>query len=327
MFATLNLTFLSLEQAALISAEPSPYSAPSNSENRYRTVEVTPTLTWNEEKSLAKAVSLSLLYKSSVHGSSFETMLNKCSCQASTIIIVYLPNSIFGIFVLEGYPEMSEHFRKPTASFFLSFQKNKTMEITAAFFNSTVKVIGDQLRFNFSQFQYVSLNSSTQNTSIHYLLGEKLGLTSDFQSHYSEYEVFQVEGIKGDTGYHFYRHRNSLLADLRAYRPYADLVSEICILLLGPVGSGKSSFFNSVKPIFRGHLTRQSIMEPDFSSFIEQLRYFIKDGKDGNTLPFILCDLPGLNKKEGGLCIDDISCILKGHIADRYQVWQIIENV
>lgn len=37
-------------------------------------------------------------------------------------------------------------------------------------------------------------------------------------------------------------HRDSLLAELRAYRPYADLVSEIRILLLGPVGSGKSSF-------------------------------------------------------------------------------------
>uniref|UniRef100_A0A287A472 Interferon induced protein 44 like n=2 Tax=Sus scrofa TaxID=9823 RepID=A0A287A472_PIG len=281
-------------------------------------MEVTPRLTWNEEKSLQKLlgnVSLRLLYKSSVHGNSFGTMLNKCSCQGSTILMVYLPNNVFGIFVLESYPEMSEHLKKPTTSFLLSFQKNKIMEMTAAFFNSTVDLIDNKLRFNFSQVQYVLLRSNTQNIFIPRLLGEKLGLTYDFKSQYTEYEVFRVEDnlkvIK------FY----SLLAELRAYRPYADLVSEIRILLLGPVGSGKSSFFNSVKSIFRGHLTRQAIVGSDISTITEKYRiYSIKDEKDGKSLPFMLCDSMGLNEKDGvGLCVDDIPHILKGCMPDRYQ--------
>uniref|UniRef100_A0A8D0RAE4 TLDc domain-containing protein n=1 Tax=Sus scrofa TaxID=9823 RepID=A0A8D0RAE4_PIG len=271
-------------------------------------MEVTPRLTWNEEKSLQKLlgnVSLRLLYKSSVHGNSFGTMLNKCSCQGSTILMVYLPNNVFGIFVLESYPEMSEHLKKPTTSFLLSFQKNKIMEMTAAFFNSTVDLIDNKLRFNFSQVQYVLLRSNTQNIFIPRLLGEKLGLTYDFKSQYTEYEIIL----------------HSVSTELRAYRPYADLVSEIRILLLGPVGSGKSSFFNSVKSIFRGHLTRQAIVGSDISSITEKYRiYSVKDEKDGKSLPFMLCDSMGLNEKDGvGLCVDDIPHILKGCMPDRYQ--------
>lgn len=47
--------------------------------------------------------------------------------------------------------------------------------------------------------------------------------------------------------------------------------------------------------------------------------YSIKDGKDGNVLPFVLCDSVGLSENKG-LCMDDIFYILKGHIPDRYQV-------
>lgn len=41
------------------------------------------------------------------------------------------------------------------------------------------------------------------------------------------------------------------LADVKAYSPYADLVSGNRILLLGRLGSGKVQFFNSVKSIFQ----------------------------------------------------------------------------
>ncbi|XP_062047595.1 interferon-induced protein 44-like isoform X2 [Lepus europaeus] len=118
------------------------------------------------------------------------------------------------------------------------------------------------------------------------------------------------------------QYRNKLLSDLRAYKPYADLVSEIRILLLGPIGSGKSSFFNSVKSVFRGHPTQQAIVGSDgTTSITEQYRiYSIKDGEHRQYLPFMLCDTMGLHDSEGGgLCVDDIPHILKGCVPDRYQ--------
>ncbi|XP_037004018.2 interferon-induced protein 44-like isoform X2 [Artibeus jamaicensis] len=116
------------------------------------------------------------------------------------------------------------------------------------------------------------------------------------------------------------RRRHELLADLRTYKPSEDLVSEIRILLLGPVGSGKSSFFNSVKSVFQGHVTRQAAVGFDSTSITELYRiYSVKDGKDGESLRFKLCDSMGLDEKEGaGLHLDDICHILKGCIANRY---------
>lgn len=80
-------------------------------------------------------------------------------------------------------------------------------------------------------------------------------------------------------------------------------------------------FFNSVKSIFQGHLTRQAIVGSDVTSITEQYRiYSIKDGKDGQSLPFMLCDSMGLDEEEGvGLCVDDIPHILKGCVPDRYK--------
>lgn len=72
----------------------------------------------------------------------------------------------------------------------------------------------------------------------------------------------------------FNRHRDRLLEELRAYKPYADLVSKVHILLVGPVGSGKSSFFNSVKSVFHGRVTRQAIVGSDITSITEQVSYF-----------------------------------------------------
>lgn len=69
------------------------------------------------------------------------------------------------------------------------------------------------------------------------------------------------------------RYRKKLLSALRAYRPHEDLVPEVRILLVGPVGSGKSSFFNSVKSAFQGHLTHQAIVGSDEDSVTKQVSY------------------------------------------------------
>lgn len=112
--------------------------------------------------------------------------------------------------------------------------------------------------------------------------------------------------------------RENLLSAIRTYKPSRDL-EKIQILLLGPIGAGKSSFFNSVKSVFRGYVTHQALVGSDRTGISKQYRtYSIKDGKTAKTLPFILCDSLGLSEEEG-MCLDDIPYILKGHVLDRYQ--------
>nr|XP_020042169.1 interferon-induced protein 44-like [Castor canadensis] len=116
----------------------------------------------------------------------------------------------------------------------------------------------------------------------------------------------------------FYYVRKSLLATIRSYKPYRDLVHQSRILLLGPVGAGKSSFCNLVKSVFQGYVTHQALVGSNTTGMsVEYRTYSIKDGNDGNSLPFVLCDSLGLSEK-GGLCKEDRVYILKGHTPDRY---------
>ncbi|KAM6168309.1 LOW QUALITY PROTEIN: interferon-induced protein 44 [Erethizon dorsatum] len=90
------------------------------------------------------------------------------------------------------------------------------------------------------------------------------------------------------------------------------------ILLLGQSGARKLSFFNSVKSVFQGHVTHQALVGSDTSGISESKTYPIRDGKEGNFLPFILCDSRGPGDNEGP-CTGDRVCFLKGYIPDRYQ--------
>ncbi|KAK6320524.1 hypothetical protein J4Q44_G00096310 [Coregonus suidteri] len=115
--------------------------------------------------------------------------------------------------------------------------------------------------------------------------------------------------------------RNALMESVKLYKPMISTVGQARVLLIGPVGAGKSSFFNSVNSIFRGHVTSQAISGSSGTSLTTQFRtYSVKAGRDGKPLPIILCDTMGLEEATGaGLDVDDISSILKGHVPDRYQ--------
>ncbi|XP_042637681.1 interferon-induced protein 44-like [Orycteropus afer afer] len=287
-------------------------------------------LTWNQERSLQKlfgCVSFSLLYKASVHDSSIYTMLQRCTHQGSTITLIYTDENVFGAFILGHYPQMGEEFENPNSSFFflLKSGNKERSEISTFVFNRAPEIIKKKLSFCFHNSEFFFLMPESKRVFIHPQLADK-----KFKCHgYSTYldcEVFRVEGIKDDLSYirritGVTQRRQRLLAELSTYKPTTCLTPEIRILLLGPIGSGKSTFINSVKSVFQGRIIRQAIAGSDITSITEQYRiYSIKYGEDGISLPFMLCDSMGLDEREGeGLCMDDIFYILEGCIPDRYQ--------
>ncbi|NP_001373755.1 uncharacterized protein isoform X3 [Danio rerio] len=108
---------------------------------------------------------------------------------------------------------------------------------------------------------------------------------------------------------------------IRSHKPLISSASRVRILMIGPVGAGKSSFFNSINSIFTGHVTSKAMSGSAGTSLTVQFRtYPINDGREGKPLPFVLCDTMGLEEQSGaGLDIEDISSILQGHIPDRYK--------
>ncbi|XP_060601942.1 uncharacterized protein LOC132755149 [Ruditapes philippinarum] len=52
---------------------------------------------------------------------------------------------------------------------------------------------------------------------------------------------------------------NELTEDIVSFKPIPDLkVTDARILIIGPVGAGKSSFFNTINSIFRGRITQKA---------------------------------------------------------------------
>ncbi|XP_037682758.1 interferon-induced protein 44-like isoform X2 [Choloepus didactylus] len=198
-----------------------------------------------------------------------------------------------------------------------------TTAMETFFFNRRPKIAAEELQFFFCDEQALSLNPKSKQFFISSSVFKTFGSGTWYD--YLECEVFRVEGIKDDPDsirkiHGASQHRENLLTDLKTYKPITDLVPKIRILLLGPVGSGKSSFFNSVKSVFRGHMTRQAIAGSEITGITEQYRIYSIEDENGRSLPFMFCDSMGLGEKEGaGVCMDDILHILKGSVPDRYQ--------
>ena len=60
---------------------------------------------------------------------------------------------------------------------------------------------------------------------------------------------------------------------MQSSRPLINSVEKARILLVGQVGSGKSSFFNSINSVFRGNVTGQAITGIAGTSLSTQVLY------------------------------------------------------
>ncbi|MBN3289038.1 IF44L protein, partial [Polypterus senegalus] len=119
--------------------------------------------------------------------------------------------------------------------------------------------------------------------------------------------------------------KKELMNLIMTYKPTVTSVSQVRVLLVGPIGAGKSSFFNSINSVFRGHVTSQAIAGCAVTSVTKQFRtYSIKAGREGKQLPIVLCDTMGLEEVSGaGVCVEDIANIAMGNIPDRYQIQEV----
>ncbi|XP_048739753.2 interferon-induced protein 44-like isoform X2 [Ostrea edulis] len=104
------------------------------------------------------------------------------------------------------------------------------------------------------------------------------------------------------------------------YEPESETnVTAANILLIGQIGAGKSSFFNSVNSIFRGKITskaRSGSFEHSLTTVFR--KYTIKDHNSGQNLKIRLCDTRGF-EKDFKIDAQEITYILDGNMPDRYQ--------
>ncbi|KAJ8277494.1 hypothetical protein GJAV_G00075770 [Gymnothorax javanicus] len=115
----------------------------------------------------------------------------------------------------------------------------------------------------------------------------------------------------------------ALLDSVSSYKPGCDAVSEARVLLLGPVGAGKSSFISSVHSVFSGRVTNRAMVGTSSTGFTQKLRSyaFRRRGSSGDQpVSFVLCDAMALGM-DGmtGLTLHDVLAVIKGHAPEGHK--------
>ncbi|KAG1945737.1 interferon-induced protein 44-like [Pimephales promelas] len=301
----------------------------------------TSNLTQNQRKQLCGLlgnVDLTLLYKASVHGYTASAFHQRCDRQGPTLLVAYNRSGyIFGGYTSVDYTQSGREIIDEEA-FLFNFQgKNPVCIKVNSGYDARLDDTGGP---NFGEQLYFCYNNQPavyhQGQNVYGGYGVRVN-PFDFNpatlygndTQLNECEVYKVEQnpqisakVKPWRNVLWTaKQRDELMKMIRNYKPLMTSVSRVRILMIGPVGAGKSSFFNSINSVFMGRMTSKAMSGSAGTSLTTQFRtYPVKDGREGKPLPFVLCDTMGLEEQSGaGLDIDDISSILQGHVPDRYK--------
>ncbi|XP_051977507.1 interferon-induced protein 44-like [Xyrauchen texanus] len=283
-------------------------------------------------------VKLTLLYKATVHGYNASAFHKYCDRQGPTLLVAYNYSSyIFGGYTSVDYAQTGGYITDENAFLFsiqggapVTFKVNPGYN--ARLDDSGVPNFGQQLYFCYNnqpcvhdQRDNIYMGNLHKRNAFGYVSTSLYG--NDTQL--SECEVYKVEQIPQVRVEEkpwrnilwTAQQRGKLMELIKNHKPLMTSVRQVRILMIGPVGAGKSSFFNSINSIFMGRMTGKAMSGSSSTSLTTQFRtYPVKDGREGKPLSFVLCDTMGLEEQTGaGLDIEDISSILQGHIQDRYK--------
>lgn len=291
---------------------------------------VTSSLSKDQQKqlhSLLGHVQLHLLYKARVHGFTADAFHKHCDKQGPTVIVAYnAAGFVFGAYTSKDYTQSGEDVNDEKAFLYsISAGRNKPLRVAGISGQCAFTDGGTGPNYGALVFLHDDKPEAQCNPGRNFnfeaaaMHGGNLALT--------EFEVYRTESL-GDLLPKPWRtiqwtaeRKQQLMKAIQNYRPDIKTVPQARVLLVGPVGAGKSSFFNSINSAFRGNMTSQAIAGTADKSVTTQFRtYTIKAGKGGETLPLVLCDTMGLEEKaDAGLDTGDLVNIYKGHIQDRYQ--------
>ncbi|XP_044217289.1 interferon-induced protein 44-like isoform X3 [Thunnus albacares] len=288
-------------------------------------------LTRNQQKTICSQLGnlkLQLLYKASVHGFTGPAFHQHGDNRCPTVSVGYNTSGyVFGGYTKQPFCQ-SGQFVYDDQAFLFTFNGEKLKKYPVTDPRYAVKMIGNSGPYFGEALVLVNGNQAVvhSNPGNHYNFNAADMHGNDLQL--TECEVYQVQVEESTELERPWRtivweseKRKELMDRIRSYKPMVSSVPQCRVLLIGAVGAGKSSFFNSVNSVFRGHVTSQATSGSSTTSLTTQFRtYSLKAGREGKPLPIILCDTMGLEEStRAGLDIDDISSILRGHLPDRYQ--------
>ncbi|KAH3817511.1 hypothetical protein DPMN_119049 [Dreissena polymorpha] len=111
----------------------------------------------------------------------------------------------------------------------------------------------------------------------------------------------------------------TLMEDIVVFKPPREMgLSEVRVLMLSRVGSGKSSFSNTINSIFKGRISQRARSGKASHSITTVCTPHVTKSRSGSALNFRLCDTRGLEATQG-LNILECNYLLDGHVPDYYE--------
>ncbi|XP_052247799.1 interferon-induced protein 44-like [Dreissena polymorpha] len=130
--------------------------------------------------------------------------------------------------------------------------------------------------------------------------------------------LYQLKYSGSDTLTKF-SYLETLIKDIVSFKHSGKLgLSDVRILMLGPVGTGKSSFYNTINSVFKGRISQSAPCGVAINGITIAYTPYEVNVSSGESLKFRLCDTRGLEVTQS-LDIFECNYLLDGNIPDYFQ--------
>uniref|UniRef100_A0A4W5RAF4 TLDc domain-containing protein n=1 Tax=Hucho hucho TaxID=62062 RepID=A0A4W5RAF4_9TELE len=260
-------------------------------------------------------VRLQLLYKAPHHGFKMSDLISKFDQVGRFVVIVYLESGTMKGGYLSKRPESYCQEDRGAFVFEIDHQKANVFPVVkhrnAIILNKESFGFGDCLTIYSNKDKTLCVAVGFDDTYTPTDWSEELEVP------FMDVELHRV----GDVLLNPWRElswtekeRGSLRKNVVSFKPACRSINRVRVLLMGPPGSGKSSFINSVRSVI---LTTLSV----FSLSTQLKSYDIRSERGGKPTAVTLCDVLALGDGETtGLTLTDALTVIKGHAPEGHKV-------
>ncbi|CAB1340137.1 unnamed protein product [Coregonus sp. 'balchen'] len=292
------------------------------------------------EKQLLKffpePVRLHLLYTARHHGFKMSDLISKFDKVGRFVVIVYLESGTMKGGYLSERPESYFQEDKGAFVFEIDHQKANVFPVVkhrdSIIFNNQYNnenlAFGHCLKIYNNKDKTLCVDVKEDDTYT------PTGWSEELEVPFMDVELHRIQSV-GDVLLNPWRElswtekeRGSLRKNLVSFKPACQSLNRVRVLLMGPPGSGKSSFINSVRSVMFGRVLLLPFIGTATKGFIKKLKsYDIRSERGGKPTALTLCDVLALGEGETtGLTLTDALTVIKGHAPEGHKVCHAVQE-